>query len=101
MEREKQMNNHLLPQEIEEFLGNPARATRSFFSDRWSELHLSSNPTERSTRDQKLLKKEQKKHLVLSRRSENKEITYWREGPIGVHPVGIEPTNSPIMSWAL
>lgn len=23
------------------------------------------------------------------------------EGPIGVHPVGIEPTNSPIMSWAL
>ena len=26
---------------------------------------------------------------------------FWREGPIGVHPVGIEPTNSPIMSWAL
>ena len=74
MEREKQMNNHLLPQEIEEFLGNPARATRSFFSDRWSELHLSSNPTVRSTRDQKLLKKEHKKHLVLSWRSENKEI---------------------------
>ena len=23
------------------------------------------------------------------------------EGPIRVHPVGIEPTNSPIMSWAL
>ncbi|KAG5138941.1 hypothetical protein JHK84_032709 [Glycine max] len=66
MEREKQMNNHLLPQEIEEFLGNPARATRSFFSDRWSELHLSSNPTERSTRDQKLLKKEQKN--ILNRR---------------------------------
>ncbi|MED6158407.1 hypothetical protein PIB30_032486 [Stylosanthes scabra] len=29
------------------------RANRSFFSDRWSELHLGSNPTERSTRDQK------------------------------------------------
>ncbi|KAF1876824.1 hypothetical protein Lal_00035388 [Lupinus albus] len=59
MEREKQMNNHLLPEEIEEFLGNPTRVNRSFFSDRWSELHLGSNPTERSTRDQKLLKKEQ------------------------------------------
>ncbi|KAL2998731.1 hypothetical protein AAZX31_09G118200 [Glycine max] len=39
-----------------------------------TKLHLSLNPTERSIRDQKLLKKEQKKHLVLSRRSENKEI---------------------------
>ncbi|KAL3651981.1 Protein Ycf2 [Castilleja foliolosa] len=39
-EREKQMINHLLPDEIEEFLGNPTRSVRSFFSDRWSELHL-------------------------------------------------------------
>ncbi|KAG4169338.1 hypothetical protein ERO13_A12G088950v2 [Gossypium hirsutum] len=39
-EREKRMNNHLLPKEIEEFLGNPTRSVRSFFSDRWSELHL-------------------------------------------------------------
>ncbi|KAL3619531.1 hypothetical protein CASFOL_036592 [Castilleja foliolosa] len=46
-EREKQMINHLLPEEIEEFLGNPTRSVRSFFSDRWSELHLGSNPTER------------------------------------------------------
>ncbi|KAL3598374.1 hypothetical protein D5086_006292 [Populus alba] len=44
----KEMNNHLLPEEIEEFLGNPTRSIRSFFSDRWSELHLGSNPTERS-----------------------------------------------------
>uniref|UniRef100_A0A2N9HKF6 Ycf2 N-terminal domain-containing protein n=1 Tax=Fagus sylvatica TaxID=28930 RepID=A0A2N9HKF6_FAGSY len=73
-EREKQMNNHLLPEEIEEFLGNPTRSIRSFFSDRWSELHLGSNPTERSTRDQKLLKKEQDVSFVPSRRSENKEI---------------------------
>ncbi|RDY14308.1 Protein Ycf2, partial [Mucuna pruriens] len=29
MEREKQMNNHLLPEEIEEFLWNPARATQN------------------------------------------------------------------------
>ncbi|KAM2397060.1 hypothetical protein ACFXTH_033905 [Malus domestica] len=42
-EREKQMNKHLLPEEIEEFLGNPTRSIRSFFSDRWSELHLGSN----------------------------------------------------------
>ncbi|KAM1112731.1 hypothetical protein ACFX13_046405 [Malus domestica] len=73
-EREKQMNKHLLPEEIEEFLGNPTRSIRSFFSDRWSELHLGSNPTERSTRDQKLLKKEQDVSFVPSRRSENKEI---------------------------
>ncbi|EFH63160.1 hypothetical protein ARALYDRAFT_475624 [Arabidopsis lyrata subsp. lyrata] len=73
-EREKRMNNHLLPEESEEFLGNPTRAIRSFFSDRWSELYLGSNPTERSTRDQKLLKKEQDVSFVPSRRSENKEI---------------------------
>ncbi|KAH0672837.1 hypothetical protein KY290_025070 [Solanum tuberosum] len=50
-EREKQMINHLFLEEIEEFLGNPTRSVHSFFSDRWSELHLGSNPTERSTRD--------------------------------------------------
>ncbi|KAL6199673.1 hypothetical protein ACLB2K_029456 [Fragaria x ananassa] len=38
--REKQMNKHLLLEEIEEFLGNPTRSLRSFFSDRWSELQL-------------------------------------------------------------
>nr|YP_009894147.1 Ycf2 [Capparis spinosa var. ovata]YP_009894167.1 Ycf2 [Capparis spinosa var. ovata]QKK40520.1 Ycf2 [Capparis spinosa var. ovata]QKK40540.1 Ycf2 [Capparis spinosa var. ovata] len=36
-EREKRMNNHLLPEESEEFLGNPTRPIRSFFSDRRSE----------------------------------------------------------------
>ncbi|KAI3728491.1 hypothetical protein L6452_17128 [Arctium lappa] len=70
--REKQMINHLLPEEIEEFLGNPTRSVSSFFSDRWSELQLGSNPTERSTRDQKLLKKQQ--DLSFLRRSENKEM---------------------------
>ncbi|XP_070023423.1 protein Ycf2-like [Nicotiana sylvestris] len=73
-EREKQMINHLFPEEIEEFLGNPTRSVRSFFSDRWSELHLGSNPTERSTRDQKLLKKQQDLSFVPSKRSENKEM---------------------------
>ncbi|KAL8226315.1 hypothetical protein R6Q57_016147 [Mikania cordata] len=71
-EREKQMLNHMLPEEIEEFLGNPTRSVRSFFSNTWSELHLASNPTEWSTRDQKLLKKQQ--DLSFLRRSENQEM---------------------------
>ncbi|THG22316.1 hypothetical protein TEA_002866 [Camellia sinensis var. sinensis] len=92
-EREKQMINHLLPEEIEEFLGNPTRSIRSFFSDRWSELHLGSNPTERSTRDQKLLKKQQDLSFVPSRRPENKEmvnifkiITY-SQNTLSIHPI--------------
>nr|YP_009627453.1 Ycf2 [Tinospora cordifolia]QCC70900.1 Ycf2 [Tinospora cordifolia] len=96
-EREKQMNNHLLPEEIEEFLGNPTRSIRSFFSDRWSELHLGSNPTERSTRDQKLLKKQQNVSFVRSRRSENKEmvdifkiITYL-QNTVSIHPISSDP----------
>nr|BDR61609.1 hypothetical protein RF2 [Dichondra micrantha]BDR61631.1 hypothetical protein RF1 [Dichondra micrantha] len=47
-----------------------ARSVRAFFSDRWSDLHPGLNPTEKSTRDQKLLKK----HLSFVRRSENKEM---------------------------
>nr|QLI53071.1 hypothetical protein RF2 [Pennantia corymbosa]QLI53241.1 hypothetical protein RF2 [Pennantia endlicheri] len=96
-EREKQMINHLLPEEIEEFLGNPTRSVRSFFSDRWSELHLGSNPTERSTRDQKLLKKQQDLSFVPSRRSENKEmvnifkiITYL-QNTVSIHPISSDP----------
>nr|UED18839.1 hypothetical protein RF2 [Euphorbia bisellenbeckii]UED18857.1 hypothetical protein RF2 [Euphorbia bisellenbeckii] len=91
-EGEKEMNNHLLPEEIEEFLGNPTRSIRSFFSDRWSELHLGSNPTERSTRDQKLLKKEQDVSFVPSRRSENKEIVNifkiitYLQNTVSIHP---------------
>ncbi|TYI78692.1 hypothetical protein E1A91_D06G230600v1, partial [Gossypium mustelinum] len=71
-------NNHLLLEEIKEFLGNPTRSIHSFFSDRWSELHLSSNPTERSTKDQKLLKKEQNVSFVPSKRSENKKYIYYQ-----------------------
>nr|YP_009130085.1 hypothetical chloroplast RF21 [Campynema lineare]YP_009130102.1 hypothetical chloroplast RF21 [Campynema lineare]AJV88554.1 hypothetical chloroplast RF21 [Campynema lineare]AJV88572.1 hypothetical chloroplast RF21 [Campynema lineare]QKE31341.1 Ycf2 [Campynema lineare]QKE31358.1 Ycf2 [Campynema lineare] len=96
-EREKQMNNHLLPEEIEEFLGNPTRSIRSFFSDRWSELHLGSNPTEGSTRDQKFLKKKQDVSFVPSRRSENKEmvdifkiITYL-QNTVSIHPISSDP----------
>nr|YP_009699514.1 Ycf2 [Hydrangea heteromalla]YP_009699531.1 Ycf2 [Hydrangea heteromalla]AUF33439.1 Ycf2 [Hydrangea heteromalla]AUF33440.1 Ycf2 [Hydrangea heteromalla]QEJ87379.1 Ycf2 [Hydrangea heteromalla]QEJ87380.1 Ycf2 [Hydrangea heteromalla] len=96
-EREKQMINHLLPEEIEEFLGNPTRSIRSFFSDRWSELHLGSNPTERSTQDQKLLKKQQDLSFVPSRRSENKEmvnifkiITYL-QNTVSIHPLSSDP----------
>nr|YP_010723155.1 Ycf2 protein [Aristea ecklonii]YP_010723173.1 Ycf2 protein [Aristea ecklonii]WDW26525.1 Ycf2 protein [Aristea ecklonii]WDW26543.1 Ycf2 protein [Aristea ecklonii] len=96
-EREKPMNNHLLPEEIEEFLGNPTRSIRSFFSDRWSELHLGSNPTEKSTRDQKFLKKKQDVSFVPSRRSENKEmvdifkiITYL-QNTVSIHPISSDP----------
>ncbi|PHT49961.1 Protein Ycf2 [Capsicum baccatum] len=91
--REKQMINHLFLEEIKEFLGNPTRSVRSFFSDRWSELHLGSNPTERSTRDQKLLKKQQDLSFVPSRRSKNKEmvnifkiITYL-QNTISIYPI--------------
>ncbi|RZC72701.1 hypothetical protein C5167_048185 [Papaver somniferum] len=97
MEREKQMNNHLLPEEIEAILGNSTKSIRSFFSDRWSELHLGSNPTERSTRDHKLLKKEQDVSFVPSRRSENKEmvdifkiITYL-QNTVSIHPISSDP----------
>nr|YP_009769718.1 hypothetical chloroplast RF21 [Mirbelia oxylobioides]YP_009769735.1 hypothetical chloroplast RF21 [Mirbelia oxylobioides]QIT00420.1 hypothetical chloroplast RF21 [Mirbelia oxylobioides]QIT00437.1 hypothetical chloroplast RF21 [Mirbelia oxylobioides] len=85
MEREKQMNNHL------------PRANRSFFSDRWSERHLGSNPTERSTRDQKLLKKEQDVSFVLSRRSEKKEIVnifkiiMYLQNTVSIHPISSNP----------
>nr|YP_010449706.1 Ycf2 protein [Gardneria ovata]UTU96294.1 Ycf2 protein [Gardneria ovata] len=96
-EREKQMINHLLPEEIEEFLGNPTRSVRSFFSDRWSELRLGSNPTERSTIDPKLLKKEQDLSFVPPRRSENKEmvnifkiITYLQT-TVSIHPISSDP----------
>nr|YP_010723585.1 Ycf2 protein [Freesia laxa]YP_010723602.1 Ycf2 protein [Freesia laxa]WDW26955.1 Ycf2 protein [Freesia laxa]WDW26972.1 Ycf2 protein [Freesia laxa] len=96
-EREKPMNNHRLPEEIEEFLGNPTRSIRSFFSDRWSELHLGSNPTEKSTRDQKFLKKKEDVSFVPSRRSENKEmvdifkiITYL-QNTVSIHPISSDP----------
>ncbi|CAI9119163.1 Ycf2 protein (plastid) [Oldenlandia corymbosa var. corymbosa] len=96
-EREKQMINHLLPEEIEEFLGNPTRSVRSFFSDRWSELHLGSNPTEGFTRDPKLLKKQQDLSFVPSRRSENKEmvnifkIIAYLQNTVSIHPISSDP----------
>nr|YP_010926015.1 Ycf2 [Swertia davidii]YP_010926034.1 Ycf2 [Swertia davidii]WKF19515.1 Ycf2 [Swertia davidii]WKF19534.1 Ycf2 [Swertia davidii] len=96
-EREKQMINHLLPEEILRFLGNPTRSVRSFFSDRWSELHLGSNPTEGFTRDPKLLKKEPDLSFVPSRRPENKEmvnifkiITYL-QNTVSIHPISSDP----------
>ncbi|KAL6548594.1 Protein Ycf2 [Orobanche gracilis] len=95
-EREKPMINHRLPEEIEEFIGNPTRSVRSFFSDRWSD-HLGSNPTERSTRDPKLLKKQQDLSFVPYKRSENKElvnifkiITYL-QNTVSIHPISSDP----------
>nr|GLL25511.1 hypothetical chloroplast RF21 [Ipomoea trifida] len=92
-EREKPMINHLFPEEMEEFLGNATRSVRSFFSDRWSELHLGSNPTERSTREQKLLKK----HLSFVRRSENKEMIHlfkiitYLQNTVSIHSISLDP----------
>nr|BDR61695.1 hypothetical protein RF2 [Erycibe henryi] len=92
-EREKPMMNHLFPEQMEEFLGNATRSVRSFFSDRLSELHLSSNPTERSTKDQKLLKK----HLSFVRRAENKEmikmfkITKYLKNAVSIHSISSDP----------
>ncbi|KAL8103134.1 hypothetical protein AgCh_027605, partial [Apium graveolens] len=97
MEHEKQVINHLLPEEIKEFLGNPTRFVRSFFSDKWSELHLGSNHTKRSTRDQKLLKKQQDLSFIPSRRLEKKEmvnkfkiITYLKN-TVSIHPISSYP----------
>nr|YP_010419167.1 hypothetical protein RF2 [Gyrotaenia microcarpa]YP_010419185.1 hypothetical protein RF2 [Gyrotaenia microcarpa]USG52530.1 hypothetical protein RF2 [Gyrotaenia microcarpa]USG52548.1 hypothetical protein RF2 [Gyrotaenia microcarpa] len=62
-----------------------------------SELHLGSNPTKRSTRDQKLLKKEQDVSFVPSRRSENKEIVNifkiitYLQNTVSIHPISSDP----------
>nr|YP_009429927.1 Ycf2 [Carmichaelia australis]ASY01258.1 Ycf2 [Carmichaelia australis] len=70
---------------------------RSFFSDRWSELHLDSNPTERSNRDQKLVKKEEDVSFLFSRRSENKEIenivkiSMYLQKTVSIHPISSDP----------
>uniref|UniRef100_UPI0030E3F865 hypothetical protein RF2 n=1 Tax=Schiedea hookeri TaxID=270411 RepID=UPI0030E3F865 len=86
-EREKQMIIHRLPKEIEELLDNPTRSIRFFFSDRWSELHLSSNPTEKPTRDQKLLKKD-----LVAPSGRLKEINILKiitdvQNRVSIHPI--------------
>nr|YP_009299626.1 hypothetical chloroplast RF21 [Pelargonium myrrhifolium]YP_009299670.1 hypothetical chloroplast RF21 [Pelargonium myrrhifolium]AJB99539.1 hypothetical chloroplast RF21 [Pelargonium myrrhifolium]AJB99585.1 hypothetical chloroplast RF21 [Pelargonium myrrhifolium] len=82
-------------EEIKEFLGNSTRSLRSFFSDRWSELYLSSNPTERFTIDQKFLK--QDLSFVPYRVSEKKEIvnlfkiiTYLQK-TVSIYPISSDP----------
>nr|UDZ61537.1 hypothetical protein RF2 [Albidella nymphaeifolia] len=89
-EHEKQMNNHPLPEETEEFLGNPTRSIRSFFSDKWSEFSLGSNP-------QFLKKKKQDVSFVPFRQSENQEmvdifkiITYL-QNTVSIHPISSDP----------
>ncbi|KAJ8424213.1 hypothetical protein Cgig2_033097 [Carnegiea gigantea] len=86
-EREKQMIIHLVPEEIKELLENPTRFICSFFSGRWLELHIYSNPSERSTR------KQEDVSFALSRRSENKEmvnlfkIISYLQNTISIHPI--------------
>nr|YP_009656480.1 hypothetical chloroplast RF2 [Medicago suffruticosa]QCO73246.1 hypothetical chloroplast RF2 [Medicago suffruticosa] len=85
------MNNHLFPKEIEEFFGNPTRAGRSFLYDRWSQLQLDLNPTER------LFKKEEDVSFVLLRQSENKEIanivkiSMYLQNTVSIHPISSDP----------
>ncbi|MBA0753605.1 hypothetical protein Gogos_020991, partial [Gossypium gossypioides] len=63
----------------------------------WSKLHLGSNPTERSTRNQKLLKKEQDVSFVPSNRSKNKEIVNifkiitYLQNTVSIHPISSDP----------
>lgn len=51
MKFKKRMDMHMLPKEIEESLGSPARLIRSFFCDRLSKFRVGSNPIERSTKE--------------------------------------------------
>nr|UDZ61545.1 hypothetical protein RF2 [Echinodorus cordifolius] len=69
-----------------------------FLSDKWSELHLGWNPTERSTRDQKFWKKkEQDVSLVPFRQSENQEmvaifkIIRYFQNTVSIHPISSDP----------
>ncbi|KAJ8425441.1 hypothetical protein Cgig2_032241 [Carnegiea gigantea] len=95
--REKQMIIHPLPEEIEELLENSTRSIRSFFSGRWFKLHLCSNLTERSTRDQKFLKKQQDVSFAPSRLSENKQmvnlfkIIPYLQNTVSIHPISSDP----------
>nr|UDZ61555.1 hypothetical protein RF2 [Sagittaria guayanensis] len=93
----EQSRDHF-PEETEEFLGNPTRPIRSFFSDKWSELHLCSNPTEKSTRDQKFLKKKkQDVSFVPFRQSEKQEmvdlfkIITHLQNTVSIHPISSDP----------
>nr|YP_010173618.1 hypothetical chloroplast RF2 [Medicago arabica]QSJ48855.1 hypothetical chloroplast RF2 [Medicago arabica] len=85
------MNNHLFSKEIKECLGNPTRAGRSFLYDRWSELQLDLNPTER------LFKKEEDVSFVLLRQSEKKEIanivkiSMYLQNTVSIHPISSDP----------
>nr|QJD20933.1 hypothetical chloroplast RF21 [Trifolium alexandrinum] len=74
------------------------RADRSFFSDRWLSVLLQDlNPAERSTRDQKLFKKEEGVSFVLSRRAEKKEtlnlfkIILYLQNTVSIHPISSDP----------
>nr|YP_009435712.1 hypothetical chloroplast RF2 [Lobelia thermalis]YP_009435731.1 hypothetical chloroplast RF2 [Lobelia thermalis]ATG25714.1 hypothetical chloroplast RF2 [Lobelia thermalis]ATG25733.1 hypothetical chloroplast RF2 [Lobelia thermalis] len=90
-EGEKELINDLLPEQVEELRGNPTRRVPSFFYDGWSELHLGSKPTERSTRDPKLLKQQQ--DLSFVRRAETKEIVnlfkiiMYLKNTVSIHPI--------------
>nr|YP_001430146.1 ycf2 protein [Cuscuta reflexa]P32033.2 RecName: Full=Protein Ycf2 [Cuscuta reflexa]CAM98433.1 ycf2 protein [Cuscuta reflexa] len=87
------MINLMFPGEMEDFIGNPTRSVRPFCSDRWSELHLWTNPTEKSTIDHKFVKNP----LSFVRGAENKEImnllriiTYLQK-TFSIHSISSDP----------
>ena len=69
---------------------------RSFFSDRWSELHQDLNPTEKSAKDLQLLKKEEDVSFVLWRKLEKKElanivkIIMYLQKNVSIHPISAD-----------
>nr|YP_010565550.1 hypothetical chloroplast RF21 [Yoania prainii]UZA66662.1 hypothetical chloroplast RF21 [Yoania prainii] len=76
MELDKRMNNHLLTEEIKEFIGNTTISIFYFLSDKWSELNMVSNTIEKLIIYYKFLKKEKYVSFVPSRREKNKEMVY-------------------------
>nr|YP_009767463.1 Ycf2 [Hedysarum semenovii]QIS98081.1 Ycf2 [Hedysarum semenovii]UWV18546.1 Ycf2 [Hedysarum semenovii] len=76
---------------------HPTKTNPSFLSDSWSELNPDLNPTERSTREQKLFKKEEDVSFVLFRRSEQKEIVnlikiiMYLKNTVSIHPISSDP----------
>nr|YP_009435179.1 hypothetical chloroplast RF2 [Lobelia linearis]YP_009435202.1 hypothetical chloroplast RF2 [Lobelia linearis]ATG25180.1 hypothetical chloroplast RF2 [Lobelia linearis]ATG25205.1 hypothetical chloroplast RF2 [Lobelia linearis] len=86
-ESQKQMVNDMLPEDmtfddltmedVAKVLGNPIKNPKSpltsFFYDGWSDLHMGSKPTKRSTRNPKLLNKEEDP-FSLFRRAHHQEL---------------------------
>nr|UZA66637.1 hypothetical chloroplast RF21 [Yoania japonica] len=76
MELDKRMNNHLITEEIKEFIGNTTISIFYFLVDKWSEFNMVSNTIDKLIIYYKFLKKEKYVSFVPSRRAKNKEMVY-------------------------